>query len=109
MATAVPGDRGPVMVVIEYLIDPAREAAFRQAAERLSAERRRDGAYQWGLMQDAADPACFTEWFLLQSWAEHERQHARVTRADAEVHAQVRNFHLGSEPPSVRHLLGPAT
>ncbi len=109
VATAVPGDRGPVMVVIEYLIDPAREAAFRQAAERLSAERRRDGAYQWGLMQDAADPACFTEWFLLQSWAEHERQHARVTRADAEVHAEVRNFHLGSEPPSVRHLLGPAT
>ncbi len=109
VAAPVPGDRGPVMVVIEYLIDPARETAFRLAAERLSAERRRDGAYQWGLMQDAAHPARFTEWFLLESWAEHERQHARVTRADADLHAEVRSFHVGAEPPSVRHLVGPAS
>jgi MFS family permease len=107
VAAPVPGDRGPVMVLIDYRIDPKREPDFRRAAERLSAERRRDGAYQWGLMQDAADPGSFTEWFLIESWAEHERQHARVTKADAALHAEVRSFHAGSEPPLIRHLVGP--
>jgi MFS family permease len=98
------GDRA-VMVCIEYRIDPARAGAFAAVMRRLADERRRDGAYQWGLMRDTADPACFTEYFLLASWAEHERQHARVTRADADLQAEARVFHIGAEPPQVRHLL----
>jgi hypothetical protein len=72
---------------------------------RLADERRRDGAYQWGIMRDAADPALFTEYFLVASWVEHERQHGRVTKADADLQAEARAFHLGPESPAVRHLL----
>jgi MFS family permease len=107
LAAPVPGDRGPVMVTIEYVIDPARAAAFRDAIGMLAGERRRDGATQWGLLQDAADPARFVEWFLLDSWAEHQRQHARVTAADADLHAAARAFHADPEAPKIRHLLGP--
>jgi MFS family permease len=109
VAGTIAGDRGPVMVTIEYRIDRAQEAAFHRALERLSAERRRDGAYQWGLMQDAAEPDRFTEWFLVESWAEHQRQHARVTRADAELQAEAQAFHIGAELPVVRHLIGGST
>jgi MFS family permease len=105
VAAPIAGDRGPVMVTIDYQIALADEAAFRAAVDRLQGERRRDGAYQWGLMQDVADPGRFTEWFLLESWAEHARQHQRVTKADADLHAAVRAFHIGAEPPLVRHLL----
>ncbi|MDP1671563.1 MAG: MFS transporter, partial [Burkholderiales bacterium] len=71
----------------------------------VAAERRRDGAYQWGLMRDTADPVLFTEYFMVSSWTEHEHQHARVTRADADVQAEARAFHVGPQPPRVRHLI----
>ena len=46
-------DRGPVMVTIEYLIDPSREEEFLAAIRAQAPERYRDGAYQWGIQQDA--------------------------------------------------------
>jgi MFS family permease len=105
VAVEVERDAGPVMVLVEYRIDPRRAADFTAAMQRLAEERRRDGAYHWALMRDTADPARYTEYFLVASWVEHEHQHARVTRAGAEVQEAARAFHLGPQPPVVRHLL----
>ncbi len=103
VAAEVPGDRGPVMVTIEYRVSIDRQAEFRQAVHRLADQRRRDGAYQWGLMQDAADPERFIEYFLVESWTEHERQHARVTRADADLQAAITVFLVPGISPRVTH------
>jgi len=97
--------RGPVMVLVEYRIDPSRAAEFLAAIRELAGQRRRDGAYQWDIMEDAAHPGAYTECFQLSSWAEHERQHARITRHDANLQACVLAFHLGSDAPRVRHLI----
>jgi len=94
-----------VLVLIEYRIDPADGAAFLQVLARLSSERRRDGAYDWGVSEDAADPGLMLEWFMVESWAEHLRQHRRVSRADADVQEAVRAFHRGEGAPRVRHFL----
>ncbi|MNC49359.1 hypothetical protein D3C75_985330 [compost metagenome] len=104
-AEPVEHDRGPVLILIEYRIDPAERAAFAAALSRLSAARRRDGAYAWGLTEDAADPGVMLEWFQVESWAEHLRQHRRVSRADADIQQEVLRFHIGERPPLVRHLL----
>ena len=104
-AEPVEHDRGPVLILIEYRIDPAERAAFAAALTRLSAERRRDGAYAWGLTEDAADPGVMLEWFQVESWAEHLRQHRRVSKADADIQQEVLRFHRGERPPQVRHLL----
>lgn len=105
---AVPAadDAGPVLVTVEYCIEPGQADAMLAALRALGATRRRDGAYQWGAYRDVADPTRIVEWFQVESWAEHLRQHARVTRADEALQAQVRALHRGSEPPLVRHLLG---
>lgn len=105
VAAPIEGDVGPVMVCIDYRIEPARSTKFVDTLNRLADERRRDGAYQWGVMRDAADPALFTEYFLVESWAEHRRQHARVTRIDADIQNAVHGFHVGPNPPVVRHLI----
>lgn len=96
---------GPVLVQIEYRVRPQDVPAFVQAARRLSVARRRDGAYAWGLARDSGEPQCVIEWFLVESWAEHMRQHQRVTHADADLQAELRALHTGPEPPRVRHLL----
>ena len=105
LAAPVEGDRGPVLVTIGYRIDPADRPAFLSALVALSKARRREGAFNWGVTEDAADPASIVEWFMVESWAEHMRQHHRASHADADVHAAVRQFHRGDQPPEVRHLL----
>lgn len=97
-------DRGPVAVSIEYRIDPARAADFTAAAKKLRAERFRDGAFDWNLLMDTAEPARRVEFFVVESWLEHLRQHERVTMADKELQDQVNAFHLGPEPPRVSHF-----
>lgn len=106
LAGAIEHDRGPVMILIEYRIQPADRDAFLRTVHALSEERLRDGAFSWGVMEDAADPLRLTEWFLVESWAEHLRQHQRVPNADADLQRELARFHTGAEAPQVRHLLG---
>lgn len=105
MAEPVAHDRGPVLVMITYCVVPADRSTFLTVLHRLSEERRRDGAYAWGVSEDAADPEHIVEWFFVESWAEHLRQHKRVSRADADVQATAWRFHRGTEPPLVQHFL----
>ncbi|HEX8560418.1 MAG TPA: MFS transporter [Pyrinomonadaceae bacterium] len=100
-----PPDRGPVLVTVEYLIDPARAAEFARAMRDSKRIARRDGATRWGLFADTARPGRYLETFLVESWAEHMRQHNRVTNRDRAVHERLRSFHLGDAPPVVTHLV----
>jgi predicted MFS family arabinose efflux permease len=101
-------DRGPVLVTIRYRIAESDTADYLAAMHELSGERFRDGAHDWGVYQDAAEPTAWIEWFFLPSWAEHVRQHARVTKHDHDIQARARAFHLGDSPPEVGHYLAPA-
>lgn len=98
-------DRGPVLVLIDYRIDPVNRTPFLAALERYSRERRRDGAYDWGVFEDPAVEGRFVETFLTDSWVEHLRQHQRVTKADHVQEQTVRRFQLG-DGPKTTHLIG---
>jgi len=98
-------DSGPVLVTIEYAIDPARAREFVSAMQGVRSLRLRDGAYRWGLFNDPAQPARYVETFVVASWAEHLRQHERVTVADRETEDVARAFHVGATPPVVSHLI----
>jgi MFS family permease len=97
-------DRGPVLVTVEYRIRPQDRDAFLEAMAKLEHERRRDGAYRWGIFEDAAEAGRMVETFLVESWMEHLRQHERVTNADRVLQEAVRKFHL-TGAPKVTHLI----
>src|SRR3546814_6529304 len=99
--------RSPVLGTIRYRIDEADSDQFLKAIYELSDERYRDGAYNWGVSQDSAEPRVWIEWFFVSSWAEHLRQHERATGHDQDVHDSVRAYHRGGIPPEVRHYLAP--
>jgi hypothetical protein len=100
-------DSGPVLVTIEYRIDPARLQEFALAMQAMRRIRRRDGAISWGMYEDAAIPGAVVESFVVESWLEHLRQHDRATKADREHQDAARAFHIGDAPPIVRHLITP--
>jgi MFS family permease len=96
-------EAGPVEVTVEYRIDPARAGVFDQEIRRLGDVRKRDGATDWRLDVDPADPSHYIEIFTLPSWTDHLRQHERVTVADRQLEDAVRAFHAGRTPPVVTH------
>jgi len=75
-------DAGPIMVTIEYFVDAEKVPGLIKAINRYGRIRRRDGAYQWGIFRDLENAERYLETFLVDSWAEHLRQHERSTRAD---------------------------
>ncbi|KLK90334.1 MFS transporter [Microvirga vignae] len=105
LAEPVACDRGPVLITVTYRIRQPDRPAFLAVLDRLSEERRRDGAYAWGVSEDAADPERVVEWFFVESWAEHLRQHRRVSQADAAIQLKAHRFHQGPQEPTVQHLL----
>jgi MFS family permease len=107
MLNSLAQDRGPVLVTVSYDVAPESVAAFLAALKRLAGERLRDGAGQWGVYEDVEQSGRFVESFVLPSWEEHARQHARVSRADAELQAEVHAFHRGPAPPTVWHGVRP--
>jgi MFS family permease len=96
-------DSGPVMVTVEYLIEPKRAAEFARAMQPLRLIRLRDGAIFWGLFFDTTHPGRFIEYFLVESWLEHLRQHERGVLADLESEHRAKSFHIGTSPPVVSH------
>ena len=105
LAEPVENDRGPVMIQIDYRVRREDREAFLLALKRLAIERRRDGAYAWGITEYTAESERLMEWFLVESWAEHLRQHHRVSQADADLQGEVLKFHIGPEKPVVQHFL----
>jgi MFS family permease len=100
------GDRGPVLVTVEYHIHPQNRVAFLEAIAKLEHGRRRDGAYAWGVFEDTAKEGRMLETFLVESWIEHLRQHERVTRADRVVQEAVERFDISGEP-KITHFVAP--
>ncbi len=105
LAEPVANDRGPVLVQVEYRIRQEDRPAFLEVMQRLSQERLRDGAYAWGVVEHTSDSQRVVEWFFVESWAEHLRQHHRVSHADADLQADALRFHIGPDKPEVHHFL----
>lgn len=102
-------DRGPVLVTIEYRVDPARRQDFLQRLQPLGHARRRNGALQWGVAEDSTQPGVYLEYFVDASWREHLRQHERVTEDERTLQdALLETLADPSERPQVRHFIGGA-
>jgi MFS family permease len=99
----VDAQQGPVLVTIEYKVVPERTAEFVDAMREYGRMQRRDGAYWWGIFRDTEIADRYLETFLVDSWAEHLRQHDRQTQADRELEERIIGYLVGE--PVVRHLI----
>ena len=98
-------DEGPVMVTLEYQIDPAQAAEFAAVMARTRRARLRQGALSWGLFRDTAVPGRYIEYFVDENWVEHQRRLERFTAFDAELRAQRLSFQQGQAPPVLRRYV----
>ncbi len=104
-ANQVPDDEGPILAIIEYLIDPSENSAFLAVMQDVSLERRRDGAYAWHMFEDPTEPGKMIETFLIHSLLELRYREARVTKADEIIEDRAAQFLKA--PAETRYLVGP--
>ncbi len=105
-AQKIEPDRGPVLVTVEYRIAKENCAAFLGAMDEMGRERKRDGAFAWGIFEDAAESGRFLETFLIESWLELRHLRERVTNADRMLEEEIRD--LLAESPKVTFLTASA-
>ena len=99
---------GPVMIIIEYLIDPERAAAFVDLMQESRSSRLRQGALSWELLHDLGEPQRYLEQIVDESWTEHLRRFDRITATDVALRERKLAFHLGEEPPKItRYAVSP--
>jgi MFS family permease len=103
LAHKIENDRGPVLVTVEYHIDEKDRVAFLGALDEMGHERKRDGAFAWGIFEDATQTGRFLETFLIESWLELGHLRERVTNADRLLEEQIRKMLITS--PSVTFLI----
>ena len=101
-------DEGPVLVSIEYLIDPADTAAFRAVMRDTRRARLRQGVLSWWLFRDTSQPGRYVEYFVDESWVEHLRRFDRMTGADVALRERRNALHRGPTPPVVTRCLAEA-
>lgn len=101
----VEDDEGPILLTVEFRIDPKDRAPFLAVMHEIGLERKRDGAYAWGVFEDAQVSGRIVETFLVQSMLELRHLRTRVTVADRMIEDQARAFL--KETPKVTYLIAP--
>lgn len=91
---------GPIIIEIDYVVDPARARDFYGAMMQVQRTRLRNGGFNWSLSRDIADPALWTERYQCPTWGDYLHMRDRFTQADRDVQHHATSFHR--EPGDLR-------
>jgi MFS family permease len=100
-------EAGPIMIQVEYIVDPPQAHAFELAMGELGRNRRRYGAMHWWIFQDTADPSRFVETWIESTWAEHLRYHERVSIAHKQIEQRAQDLTRSGSTITTRHFVAP--
>lgn len=96
---------GPVVIEIDYAVDPDMAREFYDAMLKVQRTRLRNGGFNWSLSRDIADPAQWTERYQCPTWGDYLRMRDRFTQADIGLHEDARSFHNIAGELRIRRLL----
>lgn len=102
---AVTNRSGPVVVEIDYRVDPEDARSFYNVMLRLQRVRQKNGAFDWSIARDLTDLSLWTERYHFPTWGDYLRHRSHFTEADREVQDAANAFHGESETPRVRRRL----
>ena len=99
-------DDGPVLIQIEYQVDPENRGAFLRAIHQVEATRRRNGATSWRIYRDLSEKGRIVERYIIASWAEYIRLRSRMTMADRRLQDGVIQLQREGVPVRISRFIG---
>ena len=92
---------GPIVVEIEYRVDPDNAREFHNLMQEVQFSRKRNGAYGWSIARDLTDPELWTERYHCPTWLDYLRQRNRPTQVERDLRRKAASFHLGPGEPKI--------
>lgn len=96
---------GPIIIEIDYDVDPDKARDFYDAMLKVQRTRQRNGAFNWSIARDIADPALWTERYQCPTWGDYQHMRERFTQADKEAQQVARSFDRKAGDIRVRRRL----
>jgi hypothetical protein len=96
---------GPVVIEVEYDVDPERARDFYAVMLELSRVRKRIGGFNWSLARDINNPATWIERYHCPTWGDYLRMRDRYTQIEFDVQAEADSFNRSGEGRRVRRQL----
>jgi hypothetical protein len=96
---------GPIVIEIEYRVDPGSARTFYGLMQQVQLSRQRNGAYGWSIARDIANPELWTERYHCPTWHDYLRQRSRPTQSERAVQQSAAAFHIGPKSVRVRRML----
>jgi MFS family permease len=96
---------GPVAVVYEFNVDPARAPGFIGLMSQVRMIHLRNGAFSWRLHEDLTHHNTFRIEMLVPSWTQHLLQRERMTKAEKAIIDEANTFHSAGGPIEERIFL----
>lgn len=90
---ALTGRSGPIIIEIDYEVDPERARDFYGAMLQVQRTRLRNGGFNWSISRDIADPAQWTERYQCPTWGDYLHMRERFTQADKDIQSHASSFH----------------
>ena len=96
---------GPVVIAIEYGVDPDNARAFYDSMLHLQRVRLRNGSFNWSLSRDIANPAIWTERYQFPTWGDYLRTRDRYTQSDLQAQAAADAHMIAGSEKLIRRRL----
>ena len=96
---------GPVVIEIEYDVDPDHAREFYDAMRLVQRLRQRNGGFNWTISRDIAAANIWLERYHCPTWGDYLRMRDRYTQADSEAQAAANVFDRSEGELRVRRWL----
>jgi hypothetical protein len=92
IAMALTHRSGPIIIEVEYDVDPEQAREFYGVMMKVQSVRKRIGAFEWSIARDIANPAVWVERYHCPTWGDYLRMRDRYTQSDFEIQALADTF-----------------
>ncbi|RZJ98386.1 MAG: MFS transporter [Novosphingobium sp.] len=96
---------GPLVVEVEYDVDPEQAREFYDVMVRLQRARNRIGAFDWSISRDIANPAIWVERYHCPTWGDYLRMRDRYTQTEFELQELADSYNRTGHGHRVRRRL----
>ena len=96
---------GPVVIEVEYDVDPERAREFYEVMTKIERIRKRIGGFDWSISRDIISPEIWVEHYHCPTWGDYLRMRDRYSQADSAMVQQAESFNRSHDRRRVKRRL----
>lgn len=96
---------GPVVIEVEYDVEPDRARDFYEVMMKLQPVRKRIGGFDWSISRDIANPQLWIERYHCPTWGDYLRMRDRYTQAEFDLQEMADSYNRSGHGHRVRRML----